>query len=127
MKNETVTNYIVKCSAVNYVERYILPEFRDEMNALIEKMEDMECEPILVIGRDGKWWNDSLDFPLDRMSDGNYAGVLSDWVASIERNPLKLGEKRSIKYMGDIYSVEANTKDLRGQGLMSNDCEPILD
>lgn len=125
MKNETVTNYIVKCSSVNYVERYILPEFRAEMNDLMDKMEELECEPILVVGDDGKWWNDTLDFPIDRMSGGNCSGVLLEWVENVEKNPLVPGEKRSILFNGDIYSVEANTKDLRGHGLITNDCEPF--
>ena len=122
-----VTNYIVSCTGKSYKERYILPEFRSRMNELIEKMEENDCEPLLVIGKDGMWWNDDLGFILDRMSDARcvYGTELYDWESEIYANPLSVGERRAFEFNGDTYFVEADCTDLSNDGVCTDDCEPI--
>ena len=122
-----VTNYIVSSTGRSYKERYVLPKFRSRMNELVEKMDVHECEPLLVIGKDGMWWNDDLCFILDRMSDTCCVKgtVLYEWANEIYDNPLSVGEKRTIEFDGDTYCVEADCSDLSNDGVCTNDCEPI--
>ena len=122
-----VTNYIVSSTRCSWKERYILPDFRSRMNELCKKMEERGCEPLIVVGRDGMWWNDDLPFVLDRMSDTFCVKgtVLYAWAKEIDSNPLSAGEKRTIEFDGDAYCVEADCTDLSDDGVCTNDCEPI--
>lgn len=100
--NET-TNLILTVKQkgkVQFTERYLMPNHRAEHDRLIKEANDKAAEEridgfVVVKGKDGLWWNDDIDWVLDRMwNDGWWSISLRVFKDNLLKKPLAVGEKR---------------------------------
>lgn len=94
-----------------FTERYLYPEFREENDRLVEKAVDDDIEPIIVVGKDDRiWWNDDLEFMIDRMQCcdesrfGGWPDGLQEFINKLESNPPAVNEERTFE-VGNLKIV----------------------
>lgn len=100
--NET-TNLILTVKEegnVKFSERYLMPNHREENDRLMKEAtakaeEDGVDGSFVVTSKDGMWWNDDLDWVLDRMwNAGRWTIGLRVFKDNLLEKPLAVGEKR---------------------------------
>ena len=103
MNTKETTNLILTVKQegkVKFAERYLMPSHRAENDRLMKEANDkMDEERIygsfVVKGKDGLWWNDDLDWVLDRMwNAGRWTIGLRVFKGNLLEKPLAVGEKR---------------------------------
>lgn len=103
MNTKETTNLILTVKQegkVQFAERYLMPSHRAENDRLMKEANDkMDDERIygsfVVKGKDGLWWNDDLDWVLDRMwNAGRWTIGLRVFKDNLLEKPLAVGEKR---------------------------------
>ena len=103
MNTKETTNLILTVKQdgkVQFTERYLMPSHRAENDRLMKEANDkMDEERIygsfVVKGKDGLWWNDDLDWVLDRMwNAGRWTIGLRVFKDNLLEKPLAVGEKR---------------------------------
>lgn len=103
MNTKETTNLILTVKLkgkVQFTERYLMPNHRAENDRLMKEANDQSAEEqidgsFVVKGKDGLWWNDDLDWVLDRMwNAGRWTIGLRVFKDNLLKKPLAVREKQ---------------------------------
>lgn len=115
--------------------RFVLSGHRDEMYAMEDKMDEAECEPLLVVTRacPNEWWSDDTAFVGDQIGVDEFVTgkqILEEPVIRWMEKAcyLKAGETSYFRKGGiglDLWAYASTDVCDEKLGTCTNDCEPI--